>query len=129
MKLCEHIIPIYQSEMKNGNRIEYLSRWGKNLIVYFHNKMNDYRYIPNITFGEERDCHFPFSQSYYCPCCNCALFGPLENNQKVWYTPARFTPYSEDAIVTPKSVEIPDALWENPNFFGVIPKVVGFDQK
>jgi hypothetical protein len=39
MQLCKHIKIIYQSEIKKGNSIVYLTKWNDFLIVYFKNKI------------------------------------------------------------------------------------------
>ena len=127
MKLCKHLEPIYQSEIKRGNSIVYLSRWGEYFIVYLKNKMSDYS-LPNVKFSIEKDHHFPYAQDYICVQCHCSVSGPLETNQKDQYRRDNFTLFTENAVATPDTIEIKDELWETLNRT-IVPKFVDMEDK
>ena len=128
MKLCKHLEPIYQREIKRNNHLVYLSRWGKYLIVHFKNKLDNYTFLPDVKFQIEKDHHFPFSEQYLCTKCHGSIWGPLEQDQKVRYRRDNFTVFTEKAVANLETIEVQDELWESLNR-DIVPKMIGFEDQ
>ena len=128
MKLCKHLEPIYQNEIRKENSIVYLGKWNHYLIVYLKNKMENYSMLPDVIFAEEKDYHFPFSEQYVCKECHCAIWGLFEENQKDRYQRDSFTQFCEKAVATLDTVEIEDEVW-NTMSSTMVPKMIGFEDR
>jgi hypothetical protein len=128
MQLCKHIKIIYQSEIKKGNSIVYLTKWNDFLIVYFKNKIDLSSVPSNVVFRIQNDPHYAKTREYICTECHCSICGPAENTQYGWCKRDHLTLFNEGAIATPETIEVKDELW---NHFPpeIVPKFVGFEDK
>lgn len=110
IKLCEHIQPIYELEIKKGNTISMVSNLKKSkdykaTFCVFMKKVLDDDY--NITHVEKStfvDCYNPSRKSYRCKECGCMITGPIQNHQKERYEVDPFEKEDSRIIATPQNV-------------------------
>ena len=128
MKLCKHLEPIYQNEIRKGNSIVYVWRQNKYFCVALKNMMEDYSSFLDVKFRIETDTHYPLAQEYSCPQCFCYICGPCEKDQYGWYKRDSFTQFCEKAVATLDTIEIEDEVW-NTMSSTMVPKMIGFKDR
>ena len=119
MKLCEHLVPLYQNEMQRGNRPLFVSTPeltqkyphppAANIYVNMQNKLFDYE-LEGIQSGERNDCHYPPERYFYCERCRQYISGPVENDQKSRYEPSKFNLPNDKIIATKENIYIEDGF-------------------
>lgn len=109
-KLCEHIQPRYESEIKKGNEITMIGHYEKTkfchvtLAVYMKKTLED---GCESTLVEKRcyhDYHFPFEKYYFCNKCGCYISGPMEKDQKIIMEANKHAMIDPQIIATPQNV-------------------------
>ena len=124
MKLCEHIQPIYEEEMRNGNDISSVTT-PKNTCCYLcvhmnKNLSNRYDFsdiIPNI----DRTPTYPVTIEYFCSKCGCRIDSPLDNKSS----------YSATGQIDPMVLATPKNVYVKDNHFdqGMKPTILTEEQR
>ena len=119
MKLCEHIVPIYQNEIKKGNEPllvivpspddMYASiRLG----VLFKKPLGKYLF-PLIEETTRFSVHFPNERYFLCQVCKCMISGPIEENQKQGrYERSTFDSPRKEVVAAKDNVYVDDGFYE-----------------
>lgn len=117
MKLCEHLTPLYQNEMRHGNRPLFVSTpkyvdesATANIYVHMQNKLLQYE-GNSVRSGTITDYHFPSERYYYCPICNHYLSGPLEDNQTNSFEHSKFDTPNDKIVATMENINIEDGFY------------------
>ncbi len=112
LSLCEHILPIYQNELKSGNRPLFVStpcyvdkHASAEIVIYMRQKMKEYS-RDGLQKCEDSDHHFPRGCGYKCTACKQSLLGPLETDQQSWYAYDRWHEPNADILATEDGILI-----------------------
>ncbi len=117
MKLCEHLAPLYQNEMRHHNRPLFVSTphyvdpaASAKIYVNMENKLQSYK-ADGIQSGIITDYHFPAERYYVCVACRQYLSGPVEDDQREKFAHSQFDLPNDKIIATKDNIYIEDGFF------------------
>lgn len=113
MKLCKHIQPIYEAEIKSGNTavsVETSKKLPCKLGVHMQKAFRD-DHQTELVRDLFRSPHYPVVYRYFCEECGCLLDSPLPYKSCEW-TPGENAPCDMRAVATEQNVYAEDGVFE-----------------
>jgi hypothetical protein len=125
MKLCKHIQPIYEAEIKTGNTVASVTTPQNtpcHLCVHMNNTLRN-NYADSALLPEiDKTPTYPVTILYFCRECGCRIDGPIGN--KPGYTPD-YNWSDPRVLATPKNVYVQDDYYEQ----GMKPTFISEEEK
>lgn len=113
MRLCEHLMPIYQEELKMGNEVLAVGLnfdTGLKMSIFFK-KIPMLRNISkSIEEGYTNLPHYPKEHWFACNACKMLLSFPMNNDQPDTYAPVPWAKPNDKVVVTKETVYADDQL-------------------
>ena len=117
MKLCEHLAPLYQNEIRCHNRPLFVSTPSfvdpsASAAMYVHMEKRLQEYTGDgIRCESFNDYHFPAERYYVCEACRQCLSGPAEDGQRDAFSLSQFDLPHEKVIATRDNIDIEDGVY------------------
>lgn len=122
MKLCEHLLPLYQSEIHRNHviliEINYSTGW--RMCVFFQNALESSpANNSNLTVRQSTEPHFPSTKEIECHHCRMSLTFPLRKGQKDNYWPTPLDRLDPRFICTADGVYVDDSIVDGQQMSGI----------
>ena len=119
MKLCDHIVPIYQNEIQKGNAPELVvvpspkdSCASAKLAVLFANPLGVYPEQKELEEKTFVSPHSPHERYYQCNVCGCMISGPIREGQNCKYKRRSDQAVQKEVVATKDNVYVEDGFYE-----------------